>query len=403
MSISYAKGKEGIEMSAPEIDHNKLPKLLEVHYKTKHPVLIWGAPGIGKTQAITAFAKSKAKDENKDFVEWNQLSRTEKHRIAIEGDEKKFILASTRSSDKDPTDLKGALNFFNNKEFLDWELPLVCKAFCNKKNSGVWFFDEFTQAPPLIQNVMQQVLLDRVINEEPLSKEAFIIAATNRVEDFASVFELPSPVANRFHHYILEAPNTETWTKWGVKHGIDSTVIGYLNFKQSHLFMPPKEGQNITAWASPRTWEFASDTIKEAKSMPSSDIVSLIGSAVGIGVATEYSGFVKTAINIDIDGIIKDPKTISKYIKDPAKDIDKKYAIVAGIVERYANNKKILKSVLDIAMEFHKLGKKPGDQPEFVILLLKQVKEIDTNDFINVINHKAWGEINKHYGQYMQD
>ncbi len=381
-------------MSAPEITHSELAKLLPFHRQIKRPVMVWGAPGIGKSQSVYQFVQKITKKENKELILWHKLTKEQKYKLTQEGTEGKILFASIRASDRDPTDLKGALNFFHNKQFLDWELPVLCKAMTNPKTEAVWFFDEITQAPPLVQNVLQQVVLDRVINEEMVSDKIFIVAASNRLEDYANVFDMSAPLANRFFHYTLLPPSEQQWTSWAINAGIHPAVIGYINFQPSKLFMPPKSGMNITAWPSPRTWEFASDIVKVLEKLCPSLMEQAVASAVGQGVAAEFMGFYKLQMKIDIDAILKNPnRNLKQYLQSPQEEIDKKYAIISAAVSKYAENKKLLANIVKLAVAFHDLG----EQEEFVMLLLKQCKNIDETEFSKVLNFKEWQTIHKHY------
>ena len=385
-------------MSAPEITHSELAELLPIHRSVNRPVMVWGAPGIGKSQAVYQFAQKIAKKENKELILWHKLSKDQKHKLAQTGTEGKVLFAGIRASDRDPTDLKGALNFFNDKQFLDWELPILCKAMTNPKTEAIWFFDEITQAPPLVQNVLQQVVLDRVINEEALSDKVFIVAASNRLEDYANVFDMSAPLANRFYHYTLLPPSEKEWTSWAINAGVHPAVVGFINFQPSKLFMAPKSGMNITAWPSPRTWEFASDIVKILEKTNPNLMEQAVASAVGQGVAAEFMGFYKLQVKINIDEILKDPaKNLSKYLTNPQEEIDKKYAIISAAVSKYAENKKLLQNIVKLAVAFHNLG----EQEEFVMLLLKQCKNIDEQNFISVANFKEWDLINKNYNKYI--
>jgi len=385
-------------MSAPEITHSELAELLPIHRSVNRPVMVWGAPGIGKSQAVYQFTQKIAKEENKELILWHKLSKDQKYKLAQTGTEGKVLFAGIRASDRDPTDLKGALNFFNDKQFLDWELPILCKAMTNPKTEAIWFFDEITQAPPLVQNVLQQVVLDRVINEEALSDKVFIVAASNRLEDYANVFDMSAPLANRFYHYTLLPPSEKEWTSWAINAGVHPAVVGFINFQPSKLFMAPKSGMNITAWPSPRTWEFASDIVKILEKTNPNLMEQAVASAVGQGVAAEFMGFYKLQVKINIDEILKDPaKNLSKYLTNPQEEIDKKYAIISAAVSKYAENKKLLQNIVKLAVAFHNLG----EQEEFVMLLLKQCKNIDEQNFISVANFKEWDLINKNYNKYI--
>ena len=69
-----------------------------------------------------------------------------------------------------------------------------------RDGKGILFLDELNMAPPVMQGVAQQLILDRKIGSYKVPEGWLILSAGNRKEDRASVFEMPSPSANRFIH-----------------------------------------------------------------------------------------------------------------------------------------------------------------------------------------------------------
>jgi MoxR-like ATPase len=65
------------------------------------------------------------------------------------------------------------------------------------------FLDEINMAPPAMQGIAQQLILDRQVGSYRVPEGWFIWAAGNRKSDRAAVFEMPSALANRFIHLDL--------------------------------------------------------------------------------------------------------------------------------------------------------------------------------------------------------
>lgn len=120
-----------------------------------------------------------------------------------------------------------------------------------RKGNGIIFFDELNLAPPLVQASAYQLILDRRLGTYTVPNGFLLIAAGNRLEDRASVFEMSAPLKNRFGHCQLREPSVEGWTRWAVDHDIDMRIIGFLNFRRTALYtFDPKLKEN--AFATPR-------------------------------------------------------------------------------------------------------------------------------------------------------
>ena len=314
-----------------QINHNELKKVLKHTYNKKLPIFIWGSFGIGKSTIV------------KDLAEEKQLS---------------FI--DVRISQLEPSDLRGLPKL--DGEVTRWISPSWLPQ--DKDSKGILFFDEINLAPPSIQASCYQLILDRQLGEYKLPDGWVIISAGNRIEDKANVFELPTPLANRFLHLELKIPSVEEWTDWGIdnRNQMDSRVIAFLNFKPSALHSYDSKNRDKSI-ATPRTWEFCSKLIDDVTDEKELSIYS--SSAVGEGVSVEFCAFNKLQRKIDVKDLIKNPHKVKEI-----KEIDLKYSVLSTITEYYKKNKKVdvLKSVVMICDNM---------EAEFGVLLLRLSKSVD--------------------------
>ena len=125
-------------------------------------VMIWGAPGIGKSSVVSAVA-------NKNNLEFIDI----------------------RLSQLAPTDIRGLPEPRDGISY--W-----CPRIFTSVRKGILFFDEVNMAPPAIQGIAQQLILDRQVGSYKVPDGWFIWAAGNRKEDHAAVFDMPAPLSNRF-------------------------------------------------------------------------------------------------------------------------------------------------------------------------------------------------------------
>jgi hypothetical protein len=59
-------------------------------------------------------------------------------------------------------------------------------------------------------------------------------AAGNRIEDGASVFQMPSALQNRFVHLSVEA-TFDSFRQWALGHGIHERIVAFLAFRPQLL------------------------------------------------------------------------------------------------------------------------------------------------------------------------
>ena len=116
--------------------------------------MIWGAPGIGKSQTVAEVAR-----------------------------EAKIELIDLRLSQLAPTDLRGLPVADHKERTARWYPP----EFLPRGGQGILFLDELNMAPPAMQGIAQQLVLDRQVGSYTLPKGWHVWAAGNRLEDGASV------------------------------------------------------------------------------------------------------------------------------------------------------------------------------------------------------------------------
>ncbi|WP_111977208.1 AAA family ATPase [Algibacillus agarilyticus] len=241
---------------SPNELHNSLSTLITTD--TQLSVMIWGKPGIGKSSVVANIAKQN----NLAFVD-------------------------IRLTQLMPSDLRGIPVPDQGKTH--WFPP----SFLPTKGKGILFLDEINMAPPTMQGVAQQLILDRKIGDYNVPDGWFIWAAGNRAEDKAAVFKMPAPLANRFLHFDV-AISLDDFKRYALLNNIDSKIIGFLNFRPALLHKP---NDNDPRWPSPRSWEMASQLLK---------IGLNTSSAIGNGCAIELEAFIELSYNMpDLNAIMQ--------------------------------------------------------------------------------------------------
>ncbi len=291
---------------------SELTEFLEkvINSSLNKSIMIWGAPGIGKSSIVSSLAKKL----NLEFLD-------------------------LRLSQLAPTDLRGlpvpVKSSSDEKGIIEWYRP----EFLPIEGKGILFLDEINMAPPTMQGVAQQLILDRKIGKYEVPSGWYVFAAGNRKEDKASVFNMPAPLSNRFLHLFLET-NFESFKTYSFEKDICEEIISFLSYRPNLLH---KLTNNEMAWPSPRTWELASDLYK---------IGLPIDSAVGDSVAHEFESYLEVYGKIPNLKLIIEGK--SKSIKFP-DEISCKWATLTGLITRC--NKSI--EVLNV---FNWLFKNAGEE-----------------------------------------
>lgn len=235
-----------------------IPELVTILNRTMaadRPVMIWGPPGIGKSEAIEQIGAAT----DRPVIDMRLLLM-------------------------EPTDLKGIPYYDHETKTMVWapssELPQPGQGLDN----AILFLDEMPSAPPSVQASAYQLILNRKVGTYKLPKGVSIVAAGNRETDKGVVYRMPSPLANRFIHVSLQE-DFKAWSQWAVNNNVHPDVVGFLSANERHLFnFNPKSPDK--AFATPRSWVFVSDVLDDT--MPESLTSTLVSGCVGDGLAIEF-------------------------------------------------------------------------------------------------------------------
>ena len=229
--------------------------------KTMPSVMLWGPPGVGKSQAVRQIARR------------------------IETDTGKTVhITDVRLLLFNPIDLRGIPTANADKTLAVWLKPQIFQMDESKDVINILFLDEISAAPQSVQAAAYQITLDRVVGEHRLPDNCIVIAAGNRTTDKSVAFKMPKALANRLMHMEVEV-SFESWRQWAVSAGINEKVIGFLSFRQNYL-MGFDAGSESLAFPTPRTWEMVSEILNHI-SDDIEEMYPLIAGLVGTGVAIE--------------------------------------------------------------------------------------------------------------------
>jgi len=351
------------------ISHDELKSALKKSYFSRVTAFIWGATGIGKSETVRATCQELAKELKLQYTEGG------------EPEEGKFTVIDQRLSQMDPSDLRG-LPYVTKDGKTGWAYP----SWLPTKGKGILLLDEVNLAPPLVQSSAYQLVLDGKLGDYTLPEGWGIIAAGNRAEDKAYTFELAGPLCNRFVHMELACPPIADWTTWAIENQVDSRIITFLNYKPQHLFKFDSKLKE-KAFPTPRSWaRYCSPLIKDV--VDNTELLILMGSAIGEGVATECVAYLKLTKQIDLKDILEHPEKAADI-----KGIDVRYSLVSALSELVKKDTKTtLPKVCKVAEHF---------EAEFAILLLRFIK-VNVPKLLEFIQKdKSVADVYKKYMKYV--
>ncbi len=229
--------------------------------KTFPSVMLWGAPGVGKSQAVRQIA-----------AEIHDKTGKETHVTDV-----RLLLFN-------PIDLRGIPTANAEKTLAIWLKPQIFQMDSSDDVINILFLDEISAAPQSVQAAAYQITLDRVVGEHKLPENCIVIAAGNRTTDKSVAFKMQKALANRLLHIEVEGSFT-SWREWAVRSGINEKVIGFLSFRQDYLMRFDAASEDL-AFPTPRAWEMVSNLLNYVDD-DIDKIYPLIAGVVGTGAAVE--------------------------------------------------------------------------------------------------------------------
>jgi AAA domain (dynein-related subfamily) len=300
---------------------------LGVAIAARVPVLLWGAPGTGKTSVVRAMAAA---------ADWPCET----------------VIASIR----EPADFAG-LPIVNrtaggDHERVDFAPPRWAVSLA-AAGHGVAFFDEISTAPPAVQAALLRVVLERTVGDLVLPDDVSVVAAANPPEQAADGWDLSPPLANRFCH--LEWPVDARTVAGGFSAGwgtpepprlepaweqrvpvMRSWIAGFITVRPMlAIAVPDDAAGGGRAWPSPRTWDMAARLQAAAESAGTGELATslLIRGCVGAGAGVEFVTWLAEADLPDPEAVLARPESFML----PARG-DRAYAALSSVAAAVAAN-----------------------------------------------------------------
>ena len=294
---------------------------LGVAVAARVPVLLWGAPGTGKTSAIRAMA-------------------------ATMGLPCETVIASIR----EPSDFAGLPIVVGDG--VRFAPPAWARRLA-EAGRGLLFLDELSTAPPAVQAALLRVVLERAVGDLTLPDEVAVVAAANPPEQAADGWDLSAPLANRLCHLSWQtdpravadglaggwAPPVvpELPEGWQAEEILArGLVAAFLHVRPALACAPPSDAASAgRGWPSPRTWEMAARLMAAAGATGTGDEAraALICGAIGEGAGVEFLAWLVEMDLPDPEEVLADPASF----RLPERG-DRAYAALAAVAAAVASN-----------------------------------------------------------------
>lgn len=228
------------------------------------PVLLVGAPGVGKTAIVKSVAE--------------QLD---------------YPIVVSHPVTSDPTDFRGLPWMVDGRAAF---LPIGDLARLAELDGhrAIWLIDDLGQALGATQAaVMQLVHQDgRALNGFRLPEGVAVVACSNRPQDRAGVGTFLAPLVSRFTTVLTIEPEPVSFVNWAIRHGgFNPLVASFLRWKPEYILDQDRPEHSLQQRCSPRTWEHVSKLLNLG--FAEAQLIELVPGAITPSVATEFLAYLQ--------------------------------------------------------------------------------------------------------------
>lgn len=246
-AIDTIKDDKGIEIPG-------IKRMYDIALALNDSLMQWGAPGVGKSQAVIQWNNEKVHEYEKRIAKGEKVKPWNPH------------VCDVRLSMKEPVDMMGIPVLSkdeNGKVATVWATPSMWPQ-SNEYSGGVIHLDEMNQGQAAILNAAFQLIQDRALGEYKVPEGYIIIGSSNTSAYNNTVTEFSIPLSNRFSHFNVK-PDFNSWFEYRMNNGGNPEIMTFLKTQGQDVFfdkmgMEARVGKLADAMftdivVTPRSWE----------------------------------------------------------------------------------------------------------------------------------------------------
>lgn len=330
-------------MSSEKIDKNTIALMTAM--KARMPVMLVGAPGVGKTETFRSIAKKMG-----------------------------YSLKTLIGSQLDPTDLAGLPHgeVVGTREdgspiMGTVNLAPAWQIFIMKHKKVILFLDEFSNTSSAVRASMLTMLQNREFpNGDVMPRETIIVGAMNPSSQAADGYELDLPTTNRIL-FIPWNPSINNWYEgmlncWGHKVGSTNAyghtvteeemkwrrkIVAFIRDNPSYLHKEPANVESTevfgvnrkdesemevlrSSWASRRSWDHLAEVLGEETTGDAFVQDILMQGTIGYASSAKFRDWLIQNDDISPDEVIANPKDFDYA----SLEVDKSNALLRAVVDK---------------------------------------------------------------------
>lgn len=283
-------------------DGNEIPgmkRMYDIALASGDSLMQWGAPGVGKSQAVQQWNNDKVLEYQKRIAAGEKVKPWNPD------------VCDVRLSMKEPVDLVGVpIPTKNEKGEMAtvWAIPSMWPRDNGEFSGGVIHLDEMNQGQAAILNAAFQLIQDRALGEYKVPEGYLIIGSSNPAAFNNTVTEFSGPLSNRFSHFNVKA-NFESWMNHRLNHGGNLDVMTFLKTQGEGMLYDTVAIENrfgdkadclyTDIIITPRSWEVVERVLalpngtKETGGFTMEEKQSYCTGRLGLGMTSRFFAWLK--------------------------------------------------------------------------------------------------------------
>ena len=283
-------------------DGNEIPgmkRMYDIALASGDSLMQWGAPGVGKSQAVQQWNADKVLEYQKRIAAGEKVKPWNPD------------VCDVRLSMKEPVDLVGVpIPTKNEKGEMAtvWAIPSIWPRDNGEFSGGVIHLDEMNQGQAAILNAAFQLIQDRALGEYKVPEGYLIIGSSNPAAFNNTVTEFSGPLSNRFSHFNVKA-NFESWMNHRLNHGGNLDVMTFLKTQGEGMLYDTVAIENrfgdkadclyTDIIITPRSWEVVERVLalpngtKETGGFTMEEKQSYCTGRLGLGMTSRFFAWLK--------------------------------------------------------------------------------------------------------------